>query len=209
MPGNAPGRARRPRLFRTLGCPRTAKKAYVALGMRGIEPATCRTGICAQPPARARARPRPAVPRHRDAVAPGEERLWCAPAGPAPGAQRAAPAAGRGPPLPLAPCRRAAPLARALPGQCGGRPALPGPLRPPRKTHQAPCLPLSPPSRPPSEWPTFLHIPHSPEAVVMGQEVANFFVREARRNQHAAVGANRRALPRASQGARLRLENAL
>ncbi|GBF88733.1 gamma-glutamyl hydrolase [Raphidocelis subcapitata] len=34
------------------------------------------------------------------------------------------------------------------------------------------------------EWPTFLHIPHSPEAVVMGQEVANFFVREARRNKH-------------------------
>ena len=34
-----------------------------------------------------------------------------------------------------------------------------------------------------------LHIPHSPEAVVMGQEVANFFVREARKNTHAAVGA--------------------
>ncbi|KAI8471106.1 MAG: hypothetical protein J3K34DRAFT_244588 [Monoraphidium minutum] len=36
------------------------------------------------------------------------------------------------------------------------------------------------------EWPKLLHIPHSPEAVVMGQEVANFFVREARRNKHAA-----------------------
>lgn len=36
------------------------------------------------------------------------------------------------------------------------------------------------------EWNTRLHIPHSPEAVEMGQEMANFLVREARRNGHAA-----------------------
>lgn len=35
------------------------------------------------------------------------------------------------------------------------------------------------------EWPRGLHIPHSPEAVVMGQEVANFVVREARNNAHS------------------------
>lgn len=40
------------------------------------------------------------------------------------------------------------------------------------------------------EWPSFLHIPHSPDAVEVGQEVANFFVGEARRNAHAAVRYN-------------------
>lgn len=34
------------------------------------------------------------------------------------------------------------------------------------------------------EWPTFLRIPHSPEAVHAGGEVAAFFVREARRSKH-------------------------
>eukprot|EP00775_Hariotina_reticulata_P013441 gene13441-13567_t len=37
------------------------------------------------------------------------------------------------------------------------------------------------------EWPTFLHIPHSPDAIEVTQEVANFFISEARRNAHAAV----------------------
>lgn len=36
------------------------------------------------------------------------------------------------------------------------------------------------------EWPTSLHIPHSPDAVEMGQEVANYFVSQARRNRHSA-----------------------
>lgn len=36
------------------------------------------------------------------------------------------------------------------------------------------------------EWVTSLHIPHSPDAVEMTQEVANFFVSEARKNSHAA-----------------------
>lgn len=34
------------------------------------------------------------------------------------------------------------------------------------------------------EWTPTLHIPHSPEAIRMSQEVANFFVKEARRNLH-------------------------
>ena len=37
------------------------------------------------------------------------------------------------------------------------------------------------------EWARFLHIPHAPDAVEMSQEVANFFVGEARKNRHAAV----------------------
>ena len=37
------------------------------------------------------------------------------------------------------------------------------------------------------EWARFLHIPHSPDAVEMSQEVANFFISEARKNKHAAV----------------------
>jgi hypothetical protein len=41
------------------------------------------------------------------------------------------------------------------------------------------------------EWPTFLHIPHSPDAIEVSQEVANFFISEARRNTHAAVRAGR------------------
>lgn len=36
------------------------------------------------------------------------------------------------------------------------------------------------------EWSPELHIPHSPDAVRMCQEIANFFVSEARRNLHAA-----------------------
>lgn len=38
------------------------------------------------------------------------------------------------------------------------------------------------------EWTPSLHIPHTPEAVRMGQEVANFFVSEARRNTHKVRG---------------------
>lgn len=36
------------------------------------------------------------------------------------------------------------------------------------------------------EWSPMLRIPHTPEAVDMCQEVANFFVSEARKNKHAA-----------------------
>lgn len=36
------------------------------------------------------------------------------------------------------------------------------------------------------EWVTYLHIPHSPDAIEVTQEVANFFVSEARKNTHAA-----------------------
>lgn len=39
------------------------------------------------------------------------------------------------------------------------------------------------------EWSPELHIPHSPEAVRMCQEVANFFVSEARKNLHSAKDA--------------------
>jgi gamma-glutamyl hydrolase len=39
------------------------------------------------------------------------------------------------------------------------------------------------------EWVTYLHIPHSPDAIEVTQEVANFFVSEARKNTHAAVRA--------------------
>jgi hypothetical protein len=41
---------------------------------------------------------------------------------------------------------------------------------------------------------TYLHIPHSPDAVEVTQEVANFFVSEARKNTHAAVRARLRLL---------------
>eukprot|EP00882_Tetradesmus_deserticola_P012072 GHRQ01012787.1.p1 GENE.GHRQ01012787.1~~GHRQ01012787.1.p1 ORF type:complete len:335 (+),score=143.27 GHRQ01012787.1:127-1131(+) len=37
------------------------------------------------------------------------------------------------------------------------------------------------------EWVTSLHIPHSTDAIEVTQEVANFFVSEARKNTHAAV----------------------
>lgn len=37
------------------------------------------------------------------------------------------------------------------------------------------------------EWNTRLHIPHSPDAVEVTQEVANYFVSQARKNAHAAV----------------------
>lgn len=36
------------------------------------------------------------------------------------------------------------------------------------------------------EWSMTIHIPHSPEAIRMTQEVANFFVSEARKNMHRA-----------------------
>jgi len=36
------------------------------------------------------------------------------------------------------------------------------------------------------EWTQTVHIPHSPEGIRMTQEVANFFVSEARRNMHQA-----------------------
>lgn len=32
-----------------------------------------------------------------------------------------------------------------------------------------------------------MHIPHSPDAIEVTQEVANYFVSEARKNAHAAV----------------------
>jgi gamma-glutamyl hydrolase len=37
------------------------------------------------------------------------------------------------------------------------------------------------------EWASFLRIPHSPEGIEVTQEMANFFVSEARRSNHAAV----------------------
>lgn len=38
------------------------------------------------------------------------------------------------------------------------------------------------------EWASFLRIPHSPEGIEVTQEMANFFVSEARKSSHAAVG---------------------
>jgi gamma-glutamyl hydrolase len=37
------------------------------------------------------------------------------------------------------------------------------------------------------EWPTWLHIPHGPAAVEVGQEMANYFVGQARRSRHRPV----------------------
>lgn len=37
------------------------------------------------------------------------------------------------------------------------------------------------------EWASFLRIPHSPEGIEVTQEMANFFVSEARKSKHAAV----------------------
>lgn len=37
------------------------------------------------------------------------------------------------------------------------------------------------------EWASFLRIPHSPEGIEVTQEMANFFVSEARKSNHAAV----------------------
>jgi hypothetical protein len=37
------------------------------------------------------------------------------------------------------------------------------------------------------EWASFLRIPHSPEGIEVTQEMANFFVSEARKSQHALV----------------------
>lgn len=37
------------------------------------------------------------------------------------------------------------------------------------------------------EWASFLRIPHSPEGIEVTQEMANFFVGEARKSSHAAV----------------------
>jgi len=42
------------------------------------------------------------------------------------------------------------------------------------------------PEKNPFEWSPALHIPHTPEAVRMSQEVANYFVYEARNNMHKA-----------------------
>ncbi len=39
------------------------------------------------------------------------------------------------------------------------------------------------------EWASFLRIPHSPDAIEVTQEFANFFVSGARKSSHAAVRA--------------------
>jgi hypothetical protein len=125
----------------------------------------------------------PPVPHHRHPVAPREEPVRWATAAAAPAAAAAAPATTTPRCSPAAAATGAAPRAAA----CSLR----------LSSNRAP--PRTPPAHPP-EWPSFLHIPHSPEAVVMGQEVANFFVREARRNKHVAVGGGARG-PRGAGGA--------
>jgi gamma-glutamyl hydrolase len=41
------------------------------------------------------------------------------------------------------------------------------------------------------EWASFLRIPHSPEGIEVTQEMANFFVSEARKSKHALVRGQR------------------
>ncbi|KAG2501964.1 hypothetical protein HYH03_000461 [Edaphochlamys debaryana] len=46
------------------------------------------------------------------------------------------------------------------------------------------------PEKNPFEWTPALHIPHGTDAIRMSQEIANYFVAEARRNLHKAQSAN-------------------